>query len=79
MGLRSLLLPASRPRRNAAVVRGEDASYQPLQPTCCHEYPQEHTTLKLRALTLPTAASPHALPLEPTPELPLVFTYDDAE
>jgi len=79
MGLRLLLPPAPRLRQSAVDLRGEDASYQPLQPTCCHEHPLEHPTPKLQALTFPTAAAPYALPLEPPPELPPAVAYDDVE
>jgi len=39
MGYHNLLLPASRQHRSTAAVRGEDTSYQPLQPTCCQQVP----------------------------------------
>jgi len=29
-------------------AQGRDASHQSLQPTCCHEYPQEHAIPELR-------------------------------
>jgi hypothetical protein len=44
-----------------------------------NEYPLEHPTPKLQALTFPTAVTSRALPLELSPELPLTITHRDAE
>jgi len=33
-------------RTGVLPVQGRDASHQSLQPTCCHEYPQEHAILE---------------------------------
>ena len=57
MDLRNPLLAFSRRHRNAVARPREDASNQSLQPTCCHEYPLEHATSKLRTFALPTAAT----------------------
>jgi hypothetical protein len=65
MGYRNRLLQTNQQRRNAPVVFEEDASYQPLQPTCCHENPRERSPLELGAFTLPTAV----FRPEPPPEL----------
>jgi hypothetical protein len=70
MDLRNPLLAISQRHRGAVDRPREDASYQSLQPTCCHEYPLEHATSKRRTLALPTAATRLALPPEPSPEFP---------
>jgi hypothetical protein len=79
MGLRNPLLALLRRRRSAVVVPREDASHRPLQPTCCHEYPLEHATPKLRALTLPTAATCPALPPEPSLDFPNATVHSDVD
>jgi hypothetical protein len=54
MGLFRLLLLVTPQRKKRRLPRGEDASYQFLQPTCCHENPVNHSTLKLGAFAFPT-------------------------
>jgi len=71
--------PSIPPRRSTSAIRGEDASIQPLQPTCCHEHPQELSIPKLAALAVLTGLVFDELPLEPTPELRPVESQDDAE
>jgi hypothetical protein len=47
----------SQQRRRTAWSPKRDASHQSLQPTCCHEHPQEPPISKPWALTLRTAVT----------------------
>jgi hypothetical protein len=53
--------PARSVSQGRRLPRREDASFQHLQPTCCHENPRDRQTPKLQAFTFPTTATFFAL------------------
>jgi len=79
MGFRELLLPIRLLCRNTVVGPGADASCQPLQPTCCHEYPPDRPPLERQAFALPTDAFRLELPSTLACRAPLSTVHADVE